>query len=75
MQPAPKGASERLGLRWRGGHAHDRLFAFINNQLLPALHALDTDPKTGLPTPSATRKQRIIGRTMTAVEKVRRRPP
>jgi type I restriction enzyme M protein len=48
-----------------------RLFDFINNELLPHLHGLDIDARTGLPNPSASRKQRIIGRIMTAVEKVR----
>lgn len=48
-----------------------RLFAFINEELLPHLHALGTDPHTGLPNPGATPKQRIIGRIMTAAEKVR----
>jgi type I restriction enzyme M protein len=48
-----------------------KLFEFINKQLLPHLHSLDVDPRTGLPMPGAAPKQRIIGRTMTAVEKVR----
>jgi type I restriction enzyme M protein len=48
-----------------------RLFTFINTELLPHLHSLDIDPKTKLPDPSATPKQRIIGRIMTAVERVR----
>lgn len=48
-----------------------KLFDFINNELLPHLHGLDIDPRTGLPNPSASRKQRIIGRIMTAVERVR----
>lgn len=48
-----------------------KLFDFINNKLLPYLHGLDMDPRTGLPNPSASRKQRIIGRIMTAVERVR----
>jgi type I restriction enzyme M protein len=48
-----------------------KLFEFINNQLLPMLHGLDFDARTGLPNPTATPKQRIIGRIMTAVEKVR----
>ncbi|MEM9674767.1 MAG: N-6 DNA methylase [Bacteroidota bacterium] len=47
------------------------LFDFINNELLPYLHSLDIDPNTGLPNPNATPKQRIIGRIMTAVERVR----
>jgi type I restriction enzyme M protein len=48
-----------------------KLFEFINKDLLPHLHSLDVDTRTGLPNPSASRKQRIMGRTMTAVEKVR----
>jgi type I restriction enzyme M protein len=48
-----------------------KLFDFINGELLPHLHGLDIDPKTKLPNPAATRKQRVIGRIMTAVERVR----
>jgi type I restriction enzyme M protein len=48
-----------------------RLFDFINTELLPHLHGLDIDPKTKLPNPNASRKQRVIGRIMTAVERVR----
>jgi len=48
-----------------------KLFVFINTQLLPHLHALDIDPKTKQPNPTASRKQRVIGRIMTAVERVR----
>lgn len=48
-----------------------KLFDFINKELLPHLHSLDVDPQTGLPNPGASRKQRIMGRTMTAVERVR----
>lgn len=48
-----------------------RLFDFINKELLPHLHALDVDPRTNLPNPAASSKQRIIGRIMTAVERVR----
>lgn len=48
-----------------------KLFDFINKDLLPHLHSLDVDPRTNLPMPGATPKQRIIGRTMTAVERVR----
>jgi type I restriction enzyme M protein len=48
-----------------------KLFDFINKELLPYLHSLDVDPRTGLPMSGATPKQRIIGRTMTAVERVR----
>lgn len=48
-----------------------KLFDFINKELLPALHGLDIDAATGLPRVGATPKQRIIGRIMTAVERVR----
>lgn len=48
-----------------------KLFDFINKELLPHLHSLDIDMRTGLPNPAASRKQRIMGRTMTAVERVR----
>ena len=48
-----------------------KLFDFINKELLPHLQSLDVDPRTNLPMPGATPKQRIIGRTMTAVERVR----
>jgi type I restriction enzyme M protein len=48
-----------------------KLFDFINKELLPHLHGLDIDARTGLPNPSASRKQRIIGRIMTAVDRVR----
>lgn len=48
-----------------------KLFDFINKELLPHLHGLDIDIRTGLPNPAATAKQRIIGRIMTAVERVR----
>ena len=48
-----------------------KLFDFINTELLPHLHSLDIDTRTGQPNPSASRKQRIIGRIMTAVERVR----
>lgn len=48
-----------------------KLFEFINNELLPHLHSLDIDLITKLPNPTASRKQRVIGRIMTAVEKVR----
>jgi type I restriction enzyme M protein len=48
-----------------------KLFDFINIELLPYLHALDIDPETKLPNPTATKKQRVIGRIMTAVERVR----
>ena len=48
-----------------------KLFDFINTELLPHLHSLDVDPRTKLPNPTASRKQRVIGRIMTAVERVR----
>jgi len=48
-----------------------KLFDFINKDLLSHLHSLDIDPRTGLSRPGATPKQRIIGRIMTAVERVR----
>lgn len=48
-----------------------KLFDFINGELLPYLHGLDIDKNTGQPNPTATSKQRIIGRIMTAVERVR----
>lgn len=48
-----------------------RLFDFINKELLPHLHGLDMDLRSGLPNPAASAKQRIIGRIMTAVERVR----
>lgn len=48
-----------------------KLFDFINAELLPHLHGLDIDKTTKLPNPEASRKQRIIGRIMTAVERVR----
>lgn len=48
-----------------------KLFDFINNELLPHLHSLDIDKTTEQPNPNASHKQRIIGRIMTAVERVR----
>jgi type I restriction enzyme M protein len=48
-----------------------KLFEFINKELLPHLHALDIDPRTGLPKRGTSPKQRIIGRIMTSVERVR----
>lgn len=48
-----------------------KLFDFINKKLLSHLHALDMNPRTNLPNPAASPKQRIIGRIMTAVERVR----
>lgn len=48
-----------------------QLFEFIDTQLLPHLHSLDIDPVTKQPNPNASPKQRVIGRIMTAVERVR----
>lgn len=48
-----------------------KLFDFINSELLPHLHELDITKETGQPNSSASPKQRIIGRIMTAVERVR----
>ncbi len=48
-----------------------KLFDFVNNTLLPQLHSLDIDKRTGLQNSTASRKQRIIGRIMTAVERLR----
>jgi len=48
-----------------------KLFDFINNDLLPYMHSLDIEKESGQPNPNATPKQRIIGRIMTAVERVR----
>ncbi len=45
-------------------------FNFTNKELLPYLHSLDVLP-IGLPNPSASPRQRIIGRIMTAVERTR----
>ena len=46
------------------------LIGFVNKALLPHLHRLDLLPD-GRPNPDASRKQRIVGRIMTAVERVR----
>ncbi len=46
------------------------LIAFINKELLPHLHQLDV-MADGRPNPSASPRQRVLGRTMTAVERVR----
>jgi type I restriction enzyme M protein len=48
-----------------------KLFDFINTELVPHLHGLAIDPKTKLPNGTASPKQRVIGRIMTAVERVR----
>lgn len=47
------------------------LIYFIDYELLPHLHELDINPLTQIPNPAASPKQRIIGRVMTAVERVR----
>lgn len=50
------------------------LFAFISKELLPYLHGLDVvreGPNAGQLNSSASPKQRVIGRIMTAVERVR----
>ena len=46
------------------------LIAFVDKELLPYLHQLDV-LADGRPNPSASPKQRVIGRIMTAVERVR----
>lgn len=51
------------------GHIGD-LLAFVNHELMPYLHQLDVLPD-GRPNPSASPRQRVIGRIMTAVERVR----
>ena len=63
---AAPGAAKREALKTRVGD----LFAFINKELLPYLHSLDVTPD-GRPNHSASPKQRVIGRIMTAVERVR----
>ncbi len=63
---AAPGGAQRAALKTRVGD----LFAFINKELLPYLHRLDVLPD-GRPNHSASPKQRIIGRIMTAVERVR----
>jgi type I restriction enzyme M protein len=63
---AAPGAATRESLKTRVGD----LFAFINKELLPYLHSLDVTPD-GRPNQSASPKQRVIGRIMTAVERVR----
>ncbi len=45
-------------------------FTFINKELLPSMHSLDVLPD-GRPNPSATPKQRVLGRIMTSVERTR----
>ncbi len=66
---------KRLG--WKRDELQSRtgdLLAFINGDLLPYLHGLDilqSGPQAGRPNPHASPKQRVIGRIMTAVERVR----
>jgi type I restriction enzyme M protein len=62
---APTGG-KRVALKAKVGD----LFAFINKDLLPHLHSLDLLPD-GRPNPMASPKQRVIGRIMSAVERVR----
>lgn len=73
--PAHPRTDERKPYGWKRqelfSKGDGKLFDFINTQLLPHLHALDIDPKTKQPNPTASRKQRVIGRIMTAVERVR----
>ena len=57
---------KRAELQTRAGD----LFAFINKEMLPYLHSLDVLPD-GRPNPAASPKQRVIGRIMSAVERVR----
>ena len=57
---------KRAELQTRAGD----LFAFINKEMLPYLHRLDVLPD-GRPNPAASPKQRVIGRIMSAVERVR----
>lgn len=61
---------KREELKVRAGN----LLAFINGELLPYLHGLDilqSGPNAGRGNPYASPKQRVIGRIMTAVERVR----
>ena len=48
-----------------------KLFEFINTELLPHLHSLDINRETKQINYATTPKQRVIGRIMTAVERVR----
>lgn len=65
----PEGKSVGWKRKELAGKVGD-LFAFVNKELLPYLHRLDMLPD-GRPNEAATPKQRVIGRIMTAVEKVR----
>src|ERR1035437_1074185 len=67
---AAPGGVKREALKTRIGD----LLAFINKELLPYLHGLDVlreGPSAGQLNPDASRKQRVIGRILTAVERVR----
>ena len=64
---------EGYAVGWKREHLMTRigdLFGFINKELLPHLHSLDFMPD-GRPNWEASPKQRVIGRIMTAVERVR----
>lgn len=63
---AAPGSAGRKAMTQRVGD----LVAFINKDLLPHLHGLDVLPD-GRSNPSASPKQRVIGRIMTAVERTR----
>jgi type I restriction enzyme M protein len=49
------------------------LFDVIDHELLPHLHALNVNLRTGLPSPAAAPKQCIIGRIMIALAALSRR--
>lgn len=63
---APNGATRKA---LEAGKVGD-YFAFINKDLLSHMHGLDVLPD-GRSNPSASPKQRVIGRIMTAVERTR----
>ncbi|MEO5607340.1 MAG: N-6 DNA methylase, partial [Polaromonas sp.] len=65
--------SEGQPVGWKRAELQTRagdLFAFLNKDLLPYLHSLDMLPDGRL-NPAASPKQRVIGRIMSAVERVR----
>ena len=74
-KPEPSADAEGKPFGWKRQElfaaGDGKLFDFINKELLPHLHGLDIDPRTEPAQPGASRKQRIIGRIMTAVERVR----
>lgn len=74
LQPADGALTpEGQPVGWKRAELHTRegdLFAFINKEMLPYLHSLDVLPD-GRPNPAASPKQRVIGRIMSAVERVR----